>query len=97
MSTKGMTAPKPCTDLFLYNVFVDFSGGDVVVSRQSNIQITLIVAQIEVDLSTIVQNVDFACGEQNRYKLLLSSEGIEASEDDLPCSVGAIVPASIFM
>jgi len=42
--------------LLLDDLLVDFTGGDVVVSGQGDVQVSLVVAQIKVDLSAVVQN-----------------------------------------
>lgn len=55
-----MLDEKLQTCLFLNHFPVHFSGGDVVVSGQSHVEISLIISKIEVDFTSIVQNVYFA-------------------------------------
>lgn len=44
--------------LLLDNVLVDFAGCDVVLAGESDVEVTLVVAKIEVDLSAVVENED---------------------------------------
>lgn len=77
------------TDLLLNDMLIDFASGDVVVLAQADVEVSLVVPQIQIRLSTIVQHIHLAC---NR-----SVCPDTRKEADIPCSVGAIVPASMFM
>lgn len=46
--------------LALDDMLVDLAGGDVVLSGQGDVEITLVVAEVEVYLSAVVQNKDLA-------------------------------------
>lgn len=46
--------------LFLNDVSIDLASGDVVFSSQGNVEVPLVVAQVEVDLTTVVKNKDFS-------------------------------------
>jgi hypothetical protein len=46
--------------LFLDDVLVDLAGGDVVFARQGNVEVALVVAEIEVDFTAVVENKDLA-------------------------------------
>ena len=52
--------------LFLDDRLVDLARGDVVVSMQGDIQKPLIVAQVKVNLTTIIQDKDLTCVVCNR-------------------------------
>lgn len=47
--------------LTLDNVLVDLSSGDVVVLAERDVKVTLVVAKVEVGLTTVVENVDLTC------------------------------------
>jgi hypothetical protein len=58
------TAHKPKrkpTNLFFDDLPVDLSGRQVIVARERNIQVSLIVSKIEIDLSAVVENVHLPC------------------------------------
>jgi hypothetical protein len=42
--------------LLLDDVLVDLSGGDVVLAGESDVQVTFIVTQIQIDLATVVED-----------------------------------------
>ena len=46
--------------LALDDVLVDLASGDVVITRQGNVQVALVVAEIEVDFTTVGEDEDFA-------------------------------------
>lgn len=46
--------------LLLDDVGVDFTGCNVVLAGQGNVEVTLVVAEIEVDFTAIVENKDFS-------------------------------------
>ena len=50
------------TDLLLDDLAVDLARGNVVVTREGNVEIAFVVAEVEVDLSAIVEDVDLAYG-----------------------------------
>lgn len=58
----------------LDNVRVDLAGGDVVLARQGDVEVALVVAQVEVDFAAVGEDEDFAvpgiplsaCGLQQR-------------------------------
>ena len=41
------------------DVLVDLSGGDVVRSGQGDVEVALVVSEVEVDFSTVVEDKDF--------------------------------------
>lgn len=45
--------------LTLDNVLVDLAGGDVLVAREGNVEIALVVSKIEVNFAAVVEDVDF--------------------------------------
>jgi hypothetical protein len=49
--------------LTLDDIPVDLAGGDVVGAGQSNVKVTLVVSEIEIDLTTIVQDKDLTYDE----------------------------------
>ena len=51
------------TDLFLNYFPVDLPSRDVVIARECDIKISLIVAQVEINLASIVEDVHLACSE----------------------------------
>jgi hypothetical protein len=53
-----VTLPFP-----LDNMLVDFAGRDVVLASQSDVQIALVVAQVEINLSTIIEYEDLPMSE----------------------------------
>ena len=63
-----VSSPLPLDD-----TLIDLSSGDVVVSVQCHIQEPLVVAEVKVHLTTIVQDKNLACGvninaKQAKYK-----------------------------
>jgi len=46
--------------LALDDVLVDLAGGNVVVAGQGNVEVALVVAEIEIDLTTVGEDEDFA-------------------------------------
>ncbi len=100
------------TYLTLDDMLVDLSSSDVVVLRQCNIQVPFIVSQIQIGLTTIIENV-YLTYQSNPFILgpPLHNQKIQFCVNpphpqihvislppgDSPCSVGAIVPASMFM
>jgi hypothetical protein len=46
--------------LALDDVLVDLAGGNVVVAGQGNVEIALVVAEIEIDFTTVGENEDLA-------------------------------------
>lgn len=46
--------------LALDDVLVDLASGDVVITRQGNVQVALVVAEIEVDFPAVGEDEDFA-------------------------------------
>lgn len=72
-------------------MLIYLASGDVVLSGQSDVQIPLVVAQVEVDFTSIVKNEDFS------VPTVGSAQGLEYIEVLISYSVGAIVPASTFM
>jgi hypothetical protein len=48
------------TNLFLNHFPIYFSGRDIVIPQQCDIKITFIISQIQIDLSAIVKDIDFA-------------------------------------
>lgn len=45
--------------LTLDNVLVDLAGGNVLVAREGDVEVTLVVSEIEVDFAAVVEDVDF--------------------------------------
>jgi hypothetical protein len=52
---------RTVTHLLVDDLAVYFSSGDVIIATQSDVEVALVVAEVEVDLATVVQDVDFAC------------------------------------
>lgn len=53
------------TATFLFNDFgVNFASGDVVITTESDVEVSLVVAQVEICFTAIVENIDFSvfCG-----------------------------------
>lgn len=48
------------TRLFLNNLSVDLARRDVVIAAQRDIEVSLVVSQVKVDFSAIVEDVDLA-------------------------------------
>jgi hypothetical protein len=46
------------TALALNDMLVDLAGGDVVVTGKGDIEVALVVAEVEVGLASVVENVD---------------------------------------
>ena len=46
--------------LLLNDVRVDFARGEVVVSAKGDVQVALVVAQVEVSFTAVVEDVDLA-------------------------------------
>ena len=53
---------------FLDDVHVDFAGGDVVLPSQRDVQIAFVVAEVEIDFPTVVEDEDFAVPSTNSAK-----------------------------
>lgn len=47
--------------LLFDNLAVDLAGCNIVIARQGYVEIALIVSEVKVNLSAIVQDIDFAC------------------------------------
>lgn len=45
--------------LTLDNVLVDLAGGNVLVAREGDVKVALVVSEIEVDFAAVVEDVDF--------------------------------------
>jgi len=45
--------------LLLNDFTIDLASGDVVVSAESDVEVSLVIAQVKVDLAAIVEDVDF--------------------------------------
>lgn len=80
--------------LLLDNLAVDFAGGDVVLPPKRDVEIALVVAQIEIDLSSIIQHKHLAWKSTSQ---LPHADNNTPSRKSAPCSVGDMVPASMFM
>jgi hypothetical protein len=52
--------PGDSTHLTLNNMTINLARGNIIILPQSNIQIPLIIPQIEIGFSTVVEDVDFA-------------------------------------
>ena len=50
------------TNLFFNDLSVDLSCRNVVVAREGNVQVPLVISKIQVDLPAIVQDIDLTCG-----------------------------------
>lgn len=46
--------------LALDDVVVDLAGGDVVLARQGDVEVALVVSEVEVDLTAVVEDKDLA-------------------------------------
>jgi len=51
--------PRTGTNLSVYDLAVNLSGGDVVVLGERHAQIPLIIAKIQINFASIVQHKDF--------------------------------------
>ena len=49
------------TNLLLDDMLIDLSSGDVVILAQADIEVSLVVSEIQITLSTIVQDVYLTC------------------------------------
>ena len=77
--------------LLLNNLTVDLASRDIVIARQSHVEVTFIVSEVEVDLTAIIEDVHLA------YRgVRLRTDG-RADATSSPCSCGRIVPASMFI
>jgi hypothetical protein len=82
--------PEITTNLLLDDFLVDFASGDIIIAGEGDVEIPLVVAKVEIDLSSVVQDIHLACKGQFYF--------LEVKErSSSPCSVGRIVPASMFM
>ena len=50
------------TNLFFDDLSVDLSCRNVVVTREGSIQVSLVVSEVQVDLSPIVKDINLTCG-----------------------------------
>jgi len=46
--------------LFFYDFFINLSCGNIMVARQSYIQIAFIISEIEVDFPTVIEDINLA-------------------------------------
>ena len=69
------------------DLHVDFAGCDVVVFREGDVEVSLVVSQVKIDFSSIVEHKHFTMSAQGLVTYLI---GISRTTH----SVGAIVPAS---
>jgi hypothetical protein len=68
------------------------SGCNIVIPGYGHVKVPLVISEIEVNFTTIIQNVDFA------YECMFQSAAPQANLGPRsPCSVGLMVPASTFM
>jgi hypothetical protein len=79
--------------LALDNVLVDLSGGDVVLAGQGDVEISLVVPEIKVDFTAIVEDKAFSVPG----RLVSPSKPGFRRVTERTYSVGAMVPASTFM
>lgn len=64
MTVNDVAKPdKLWTHLSFNDLSVNFPCRDIVVSRQSDIQISLVVSKIQIHFSSIVQDVNLACAK----------------------------------
>jgi hypothetical protein len=49
-----------CTRLLLDDLPVDFSRGDIVIARERDIQISFIVAKIQIHFTTVIEDINLA-------------------------------------
>lgn len=56
--------------LALDNVLVNLPGGDIVFSSEGDIEVSLVVAKVEVAFSTVVKDKDFAVPASNVRQFL---------------------------
>lgn len=92
---RGQRDSARVTRLFINNFAIYLSSSYVVVSVERYVQITFVIPKIQVHFSAVIQDIDLAYKVgQNLISDLSYSKVFEI---DAPCSVGAIVPASIFM
>ena len=62
--------------LLVDDLLVDFACGDVVVAVKGHIQETLVVAQVKINLTTIVQDKNFTWYVKNNFLANESSDWI---------------------
>lgn len=46
--------------LALDNMLVDFPRGDILISRERDVEITFVVPEIQIDLTTVIQHINLA-------------------------------------
>lgn len=76
------------SSLALNDMLVYLAGGDVVFTRQGDVEVAFVVAQIEIDFAAIVEYKDFPMSVRSQYLVLLYTQ------DAATYSLGFIVPAS---
>lgn len=86
------TSKVVAATLTLNDVLVDLSRRDVVLARQRDVEVALVVSKIEIDLTAIVQNEDFTVPWENGQL-----DSCLPYNKSSTYSVGAMVPASTFM
>lgn len=60
--------------LLVDHMRVDLAGRDVIVLRQRDSEITFIVSQVEIDFSTVIQNITFSMPLSCQYLSFLEQE-----------------------
>ena len=59
--------------LFFNDLPVDLASSNVVVSRQGDIEISFVIAQVKIHFAPVVENIDFAWNRMRKtQKLILS-------------------------
>ena len=81
----------------LDDVLVDLARSDVVFARQSDIEVSFVVSEIEINLSPVVEDKDLPMSEIRRSAVKEDRRGNNIWMLNGTYSVGAIVPASTFM
>lgn len=59
-ATKVIAAP-----LLLNDMLVDLAGCDVILTSESNVQVALVVSEVEINFSTVIENKDFTMPVNN--------------------------------
>lgn len=91
-----LTLPQ-ATYLLLDDLAIDLAGRDVVVAAERDVEVPLVVAKVEICLSSVVQHEHLACTPQQSPVSLAEVNPARGPVGDPPCSVGDMVPASMFM
>lgn len=65
------------TTLALDYMLVDLAGGNVLVAREGDVQVTFIVSEIEIDFTAIVEDVDLTVPGLSVVSSICSDSGMK--------------------